>query len=326
MKKLFMITGFSGMVWLQVQTQPVIDFDGFITLQDKIILKTAPLLTFIGLGEDITWNFSGLNPYDSDTLEFVNLDSACDGAFLPGGSMHGVYQYSNFSYILSKTQEIRNFYISSEGFFSEGGGVCEDEFTVFTDMKQLMSFPFTYFSYCFDNYDGSIVNQPGTDFSGNIVSQVAGYGTLILPNMTFNNVLLLLSEDIRQLPSGESDTTKKACFFEPSIPYPVLEITNLTEWVYFDDLLSSLNNYQKRESQIIIFPNPAKDYIQFEVHSSKFAVGDLWLFDLFGIQVARKEIISEQTMLDVSELPGGVYFYRVVLGEITDSGKILIQK
>jgi hypothetical protein len=84
--------------------------------------------------------------------------------------------------------------------------------------------------------------------------------------------------------------------------------------------------HQKRESQIIIFPNPAKDYIQFGVHSSKFAVGDLWLFDLFGIQVARKEIISEQTKLDISELPDGVYFYRVALGEASYSGNILIQK
>jgi aminopeptidase YwaD len=65
---------------------------------------------------------------------------------------------------------------------------------------------------------------------------------------------------------------------------------------------------------IRVYPNPAKDYVQFEVHSSKFEVMELRLFDVFGRQVARKEITSEQTILDVSGLPGGVYFYRLASG------------
>ncbi|HSW68464.1 MAG TPA: T9SS type A sorting domain-containing protein [Bacteroidales bacterium] len=83
---------------------------------------------------------------------------------------------------------------------------------------------------------------------------------------------------------------------------------------------------------IRVYPNPAKDYIQFEVHATagrqglRVEVGEIHLFDVFVRQVAWKEITSEQTMLDVSWLPGGVYFYRVVLGEITYSGKIVIQR
>jgi hypothetical protein len=52
----------------------------------------------------------------------------------------------------------------------------------------------------------------------------------------------------------------------------------------------------------------------------------LLLFEVFGKQVARKDITSEQTILDVSRLPGGVYFYRVAFEKVTYSGKIVIQE
>jgi hypothetical protein len=80
------------------------------------------------------------------------------------------------------------------------------------------------------------------------------------------------------------------------------------------------------ESKIFVYPNPAKNLVQFEVQSSKFEVGELRLFDVFGRQVASKQITPDQTVLDMSGLPDGVYYYRVVLGEITYSGKIVIQR
>jgi len=79
-------------------------------------------------------------------------------------------------------------------------------------------------------------------------------------------------------------------------------------------------------SEISVYPNPAKDYIQFEVRGSVFGVFELHLFDVFGRQVAGKDITSEQTILDVSKLPVGVYFYRVALGEVVYTGKIVIQR
>jgi len=89
-------------------------------------------------------------------------------------------------------------------------------------------------------------------------------------------------------------------------------------------------------AQLKVYPNPTKDYVWFEVqsafttvsaeNSSRFEVGEVRIFDVFGRQVARKDITSEQTILDVSVLPGGVYFYRVAFEEVSYSGKIVIQK
>jgi hypothetical protein len=87
--------------------------------------------------------------------------------------------------------------------------------------------------------------------------------------------------------------------------------------------------------EIRVYPNPAKDFVQFEVQRSTLPAGrqgsvigvfELHLFDVFGRQVAGKEITTEQSILDVSGLPEGFYIYKVVLGEITYSGKLVIQR
>jgi len=83
----------------------------------------------------------------------------------------------------------------------------------------------------------------------------------------------------------------------------------------------------KYESEWVkVYPNPAKDYLNFEVAGLRLEGAILGLFDVFGRQVAWKEIITDLTIINVGELPGGVYFYRVALGKITYSGKIVIQR
>jgi hypothetical protein len=99
-------------------------------------------------------------------------------------------------------------------------------------------------------------------------------------------------------------------------------------WVFEilkDDTVNIVTSQVEAE-KVRVYPNPAKDYVQFEVPGLKFEVGKLRLFDVFGRQVAREEITSEQTILDVSQLPGGIYFYRVAMEEVSYSGKIVIQK
>ncbi len=79
-------------------------------------------------------------------------------------------------------------------------------------------------------------------------------------------------------------------------------------------------------NSFMIYPNPARYHVKFEVQSSGFGGSVLHLFDVFGRQVAVQEITSEQSILDVSGLPEGVYFYRLAMGEVVYSGKIVIQR
>jgi hypothetical protein len=81
--------------------------------------------------------------------------------------------------------------------------------------------------------------------------------------------------------------------------------------------------------EIRVYPNPAKDYIIFEIPAAMLPnkkIITLEIVDVFGRQATAKDITSEQTILDVSRLPNGVYFYQVALDDVSYSGKIVIQK
>ncbi len=111
-------------------------------------------------------------------------------------------------------------------------------------------------------------------------------------------------------------------------PYGGNSVLNKDFWVFEIILDDTVNIVTPPASarEIRVYPNPAKDYLNFEVEGLRLEGAILGLFDVFGRQVAWKEIITDLTIINVGELPGGVYFYRVALGKITYSGKIVIQR
>ncbi|MBN1339703.1 MAG: T9SS type A sorting domain-containing protein [Bacteroidales bacterium] len=106
-------------------------------------------------------------------------------------------------------------------------------------------------------------------------------------------------------------------------------------WVFeikLDDTVNVITPASEAQ-EITVYPNPAGDFVEFKVKSEKLKVAELRLYDVFGRQAAGKQITSEQTVLDVSGLPGGVYFYRIYpvsSGVASEagiySGKIVIQR
>ncbi len=106
---------------------------------------------------------------------------------------------------------------------------------------------------------------------------------------------------------------------------------NRNAWIFeiaLEDTVSVIEPVASMHG-IKVFPNPAKDYIIFDIPATILPNNKtitLEIVDVFGRQAADKEITSEQTMLDVSGLPGGVYFYRVLAGEVIYSGKVVIQR
>ncbi|NLN95314.1 MAG: T9SS type A sorting domain-containing protein, partial [Bacteroidales bacterium] len=75
---------------------------------------------------------------------------------------------------------------------------------------------------------------------------------------------------------------------------------------------------------IKIYPNPARDYIEFNIQNIMFKTADLIIFDIFGRYVVNKEITTPYARIDVSKLPAGIYFYRLIIDEDILSGKIVI--
>jgi hypothetical protein len=110
---------------------------------------------------------------------------------------------------------------------------------------------------------------------------------------------------------------------------------DIDAWVFeikLDDTVNVITPASEAQ-EITVYPNPAGDYIEFKVKSEKLKVAELRLYDVFGRQAAGTQITLEQTVLDVSGLLGGVYFYRIypVSSDVASeagifSGKIVIQR
>jgi hypothetical protein len=82
------------------------------------------------------------------------------------------------------------------------------------------------------------------------------------------------------------------------------------EW---EDFCSSLLNTQELyEDEFRVYPNPAGSVMNV-VLPSGVATADLRIYDLSGKLQLHQENQSEQASIDVSDLPGGIYFLHILL-------------
>lgn len=91
------------------------------------------------------------------------------------------------------------------------------------------------------------------------------------------------------------------------------------------DTTTGINEENNIKTEIKVYPNPAKDDIEFEVRSRKFEVGsEIRVLSVMGDEVARLPVKTERTVWDCREVPEGIYLYSVKLNERWLNGKIIV--
>ncbi len=82
----------------------------------------------------------------------------------------------------------------------------------------------------------------------------------------------------------------------------------------------SINNQNNKQS-FLIYPNPAKDYIN--IHSQK--IGETVLYDINGKELKKFKIKSGHNKIDVTNLPKGIYILKTISGELRKTAKVIIE-
>ncbi len=97
-------------------------------------------------------------------------------------------------------------------------------------------------------------------------------------------------------------------------------------WVFeIKDTTVGLQEQKLSEDWHKVYPNPAKDYMVFEI-SKTDVVGTIRLINVFGEEIAKEKIIGGKTVFDLRGMENGIYFYKTEIeGEVL-IGKIIIQK
>ncbi|SEH27645.1 T9SS type A sorting domain-containing protein [Chryseobacterium culicis] len=162
-------------------------------------------------------------------------------------------------------------------------------------------------------------------FSGTLATQADAYGTLIIGNKTYNNVLrvkytqsfnLYSSFDvIYSNPIGTVTNTAYA-YYDASHRYallstssgnisvPLLGINQSTSSAQaLSETFLTVNNAVKKEN-LVVYPNPAKDFIGFKGNTDNYSKANIYSLD--GKLVKTAEVKSGN--IQISDLPPASYF------------------
>ena len=88
----------------------------------------------------------------------------------------------------------------------------------------------------------------------------------------------------------------------------------------YDSVYFGINELQ--ESMLSLYPNPATDKITIEIAKGQ-APSQLSMLNLNGEEVLTRSLIKPKTQIDISTLPGGVYFVRPTNDKAVEVGKFV---
>ncbi len=87
------------------------------------------------------------------------------------------------------------------------------------------------------------------------------------------------------------------------------------------DSITSVKEIKQR-NKISILPNPAKDKITIS-YPALTGITNLSIFNVSGEKVIERQLTDNETQIDISALPRGVYFVRVQDEKMVEVGKFL---
>lgn len=96
-------------------------------------------------------------------------------------------------------------------------------------------------------------------------------------------------------------------------------------------IINESNNINSKLDEVVCYPNPAKNFVQFDFGaiSEISKSGELVIFDLMGNTINKKALDSSisYAVIDLRDIPNGIYFYKVVFGQGgTYSGCFIVNK
>jgi hypothetical protein len=89
-------------------------------------------------------------------------------------------------------------------------------------------------------------------------------------------------------------------------------------------VITEVNNLNSFNS-ISIYPNPASNKVTIDVCSYSTSENNLAVYNINGLELFNQPLLKEETIIDVSDLPIGIYFMKLVIDNKTTVKKIIKQ-
>jgi len=288
-------------------------------------------------GPDKVWDFSGITTLGEKIVSKIT--------FAPSGRDKNSVDFD----IILNERGSEYFCKLTEDSFMEVGGVTKDYSVIYSDPMIRMIYPFAYGNHFTDNFAGLAKSQNVTkvDFSGVFSATADAYGTLILPDHAYMDVLRVRTEssgiEINECHSVEAKVIR-FLWYAPGHRYPVLNVS-ITERrvsgreaeITRSAMVWSDRNGDtaagKGESQglaitdegpvVVVYPNPFGDKLNYYYFLRKSVPVAITLTDVTG---RTSELLMKQQMqgeglhsgsIEPSDfsLTPGLYYLRFVFDQ-----------
>jgi hypothetical protein len=293
----------------------------FISINDSILPQQ------LSGGANVTWNFSAITPAGlSTTTTYI------DPALTPFASD---FAGSNYCASILSPQDSNYTYanLNSVHYDIYGSRSVNDGDTSRTDFTNIYTayiFPFNYGDNFSDTYESWTVSAA---ISAHRVSNMdltySGYGTLILPSVTYPNIMLLkrnyFSDDTLVIAGQPSPRTRSGAsftFIDPvqsgnifSIIYDTTTIANPPAVITsYNTCIRTfaLDVAENSKSNILsVFPNPATDRLMINVENGSHYSG-YTISDAEGRAITEEQMIIDYNFaVAIHALPTGIYSIRL---------------
>lgn len=294
--------------------QPTVVVNEFYNVGDMIkMVNCDPTgITAGASGTGLTWNFSGMVPtggyytisVQDDTTSQFPLSNLLFS--LPGNMYLHLQESSSDTYI--------------NGAFDDNTDV-----TIYYNNYNISKRPFTYGSMYIDTYQATI---PPNVMHGTGVLTVTGdaYGTLVLPNGTYSNVLRIKKHQV------ERDTTGTVIVTTVKVAYMWFDTVHTAPLLQIDSTISVLGNVQRAmylASPLAISRlNNVKDTYLASLSDRALVIKDdfvngreyeVSLYDLTGVKIFKQDFVANGKVqrIDISNpIPPGLYVVNLSMKDL----------
>lgn len=83
------------------------------------------------------------------------------------------------------------------------------------------------------------------------------------------------------------------------------------------------NTIDRMVSQVLVYPNPAKDYFELTLPENQTTT-EIRLFSITGKEISKNVITGSHYQMDVNNLPSGIYFIRLNNQNLNETVKIVV--
>lgn len=294
------------------------------------IIDSNPAFDVSQSGENQTWDFSSTSG-STNLVSFINLSASSEPATFPLANLVSTSTNTNAeSYLLNSSSGI-----AIEGLYAPGTARA-----IYTDNQEYIKFPITYNDVFNETFSGTLENIAASqtfDRTGTIEITADGYGDLILPYTTVNNVLRVkVSNTYTDVFMGFPvtsindviylwyDALNKSHLASASEAYSGGSlISSQASYLAQSDLVLNVNHSNFTKNHLSIFPNPVDDFTI--IKNNSFNIIPAFIYDTKGSLIKTIDIKIGENRIDTSNLLSGIYIIKHVIGSKLYVNRLMVK-